>query len=281
MKSRAGWGVWASRVALGIGITSAGIAMAQTSATPNPQTLPVPTQTNPAGTTGGTNTATPPSDPTPPASAHPAPPPTATAPNGGKAQSSDNPGTSQQTSPTGDRPGAQQTSPTGGANQAIKDQGTSGATVPKTPGSTTPGAAEAGGKSTLPQSSEGGVGSLNEGGLTSDQLHERIDNALRNEPTLSGSNLTVNVGDDSIDVTGTATSNKERVTARRIVQSFAGNRRVRERITVRGGGVSNAAPAITGSKPEEKSQAEDKEQQKPKGDPAKLGDRSGDPRGSF
>jgi hypothetical protein len=66
------------------------------------------------------------------------------------------------------------------------------------------------------------------------QLRARIENALRREPSLSNTTIMLNISDDTIDITGNANTPKERLTARRIVQSFAGNRRVRERIAVAG-----------------------------------------------
>jgi hypothetical protein len=259
MKNRVAEGVLMATV-----LGSSLCVMGQTSATPNPSTLPVPTQTNPAGTSG-TNSGTPP-DPTPPASAHPAPPPQQKAPD----ENAPNPQTSEKSIPNAGTPAAnpgtaQQTSPTGGSG-AIQNSQPS-----KTPGSTTPGAAEA-----------GGVASLNAGGMTSDQLHQRIDSALRNEPTLSGSNLTVNVSDDAIDLSGTVSSPKERLTARRIVQSFAGNRKVRERVTVGGTRGSNPSQdstnAPSSSKQDSGAKGEEQNLNRPISDPAKQGDRSGDPR---
>jgi hypothetical protein len=73
-----------------------------------------------------------------------------------------------------------------------------------------------------------------------EELRNRIETALRREPSLSSTNIVLNISDDTIDITGNANTPKERITARRIVQSFAGNRRVRERITV--AGITRAEP---------------------------------------
>jgi hypothetical protein len=250
MNRRASLAVLAS----GVFVFASVSGKAQTTANPNPSTLPVPTQTNPAGT-GGSNTTAPPPDPTPPASTAPAPPPKQTAPPAPQ---------NQQSAPT-TNPAVEQTSPTG--NNAIKNQPTPPSA---NPGSTTPGAAE----------SAAGLGALNAGGLTSDQLHQRIDAALHSEPTLSGSNLTVNVSDDSIDLSGTVSNSKDRLTAHRIVQSFAGNRRVRERVTVAGGSPRSSTPNATKDQPAtpttEKSEVE--KANRPITDPAKHGDASEEPR---
>jgi hypothetical protein len=87
----------------------------------------------------------------------------------------------------------------------------------------------------LPQSdASAGVASLDTSGLTSAELQQKIEAALHNEPTLSGSVLTVNVTDDEINVNGTVGTGKERTTASRIVQSFGENRKVKEKINVSG-----------------------------------------------
>jgi hypothetical protein len=279
-------------------------AMAQTAANPNPSsTLPLPAQTSPAGS-GGSNTSTAPNDPTAPTTPAPAPPPTQKAPPA--AQQSANPAQQQadpqpqgqapqnpepqkqtpqnQQSAPGENPAVQQTSPTGNnaitnePNKTAPEAASPEAGNPQGKGSTMPGAAEA--------SSQGDVGSLNAGQLTPEQLHERIEAALHSEPTLSGSNLTVNVSDDAIDLSGTVNSSKERLTARRIVQSFAGNRRVRERVTVAGGGARNANPNPS-AQPNEKDpnppnppgqKSEVQNANRPITDPARHGDQSEEPR---
>jgi hypothetical protein len=74
---------------------------------------------------------------------------------------------------------------------------------------------------------------------SSDQVKNDIQTALRNEPTLSSSNVSVNVTDDSIELNGSAPSAKDRDEAKRIAQSFAGNRRVVDNIKVAGAGSSD------------------------------------------
>jgi hypothetical protein len=123
-----------------------------------------------------------------------------------------------------------------------------------------------------------------------DELRARIEAALRREPSLSNTNISLNISDDTIDITGNANSPKERLAARRIVQSFAGNRKVRERINVAGVSRPNdeSAPAGTPrpanqpsartapSTPPKPDEAEDPN--RPKSDPATQGDASGKPR---
>lgn len=128
-------------------------------------------------------------------------------------------------------------------------------------------------------------------------VRQRIESALHAEPSLSGTAFTINVTDDTIDISGVANSGKERTAARRIVQSFAGNLRVKDRITVAGVAPPSADPDLPQSdkmkdkrpsqsendalaKPEsDEQQAPAKKANKPKKDPPKHGDQqSEDPR---
>lgn len=125
---------------------------------------------------------------------------------------------------------------------------------------------------------------------SANELRAKIEAALRREPSLSNTNISLNISDDTIDITGNANSPKERLAARRIVQSFAGNRKVRERINVAGVSRPNdeSLPASTPrpanqpstrtapSTPPKPDEAEDPN--RPKSDPAKQGDASGTPR---
>jgi hypothetical protein len=90
---------------------------------------------------------------------------------------------------------------------------------------------------------------------SSDQIKNDIQTAFRNEPTLTSSSVAVNVTDDSIELSGSAPSAKDRDEAKRIAQSFAGNRRVVDNIKVAGSdtGSSAASPnsssSTTGTSP--------------------------------
>jgi osmotically-inducible protein OsmY len=75
--------------------------------------------------------------------------------------------------------------------------------------------------------------SASENPSSSADLQNQIQNALRNEPTLGNDNLNVTVSEDEIDVAGTVATAKEKLTAKRIVQSYAGNRKVKEQIKLR------------------------------------------------
>lgn len=73
-------------------------------------------------------------------------------------------------------------------------------------------------------------------------LQSQIENALRNEPGLSNSHVTVNVTAESIDLSGTVGSSKDKLAAERIAQSFDGNRKLTDNLMVTGHGHSDLAP---------------------------------------
>ena len=85
----------------------------------------------------------------------------------------------------------------------------------------------------------------NAGAISSD-LQTQIRTALRHEPTLANDHINATVSGDTIDLTGTVASGKDRQTALRIAQSFAGNRRVSDHMTVAGQG----AGSTTGTQPD-------------------------------
>lgn len=124
-------------------------------------------------------------------------------------------------------------------------------------------------------------------------VRQRIEAALNSDPSLKGTVFNLNVTDDTIEITGIANSGRDRTAARRIVQSFAGNLRVKDRITVAGAAPPpSAVPNSTESdKPKQQADAEadalakpesdetpQKKANKPKKDPAKHGDQSPEPR---
>jgi len=120
------------------------------------------------------------------------------------------------------------------------------------------------------------------------QLRERIMTALKNNAQLGRANFSVNISDDAHDLTGNADTARERQIARRIVQSFAGNRKVIERISVAGAAPQTAtqssqqvampenAPGAQKSEANPESKAADLN--KPVTDPKKDGDKSEKPR---
>jgi hypothetical protein len=66
------------------------------------------------------------------------------------------------------------------------------------------------------------------------ELSQSIEKALKNEPTLTHSQVQAGVGQDGITLSGTVPSGKDRQTAMRIAKSFAGDRKVVDKLTVVG-----------------------------------------------
>ena len=64
------------------------------------------------------------------------------------------------------------------------------------------------------------------------ELQSKIDGALKNEPTLSSSSVSVHVTADTIELSGSVPTSKDKTTAQRIAQSFAGNRKVVDKVTI-------------------------------------------------
>lgn len=140
--------------------------------------------------------------------------------------------------------------------------------------------ANAGGTSGAPGTASAGIG-INDTAT----LQNQIQNALQNEPTLRNDNLNVNVTDSTIELSGSVQTGKEKQTAQRIASSFAGNRRVRDRITVSGkGSASNSSssnnlganPASNQNHPN--SNSPNNQQNQNSDDAKKRGDASTNPR---
>ena len=74
-------------------------------------------------------------------------------------------------------------------------------------------------------------------------LKGQLDQAYQSEPSLSGSNIQVEVSDTSIQLSGSVPTGKEKTTAKRIAQSYAGNRKVVEKLAVTGRTNSNGVTA--------------------------------------
>jgi osmotically-inducible protein OsmY len=111
-------------------------------------------------------------------------------------------------------------------------------------------------------------------------LRSQIETEFQKQ-NLSG--VVINVTADTIELTGTVPTGKDKQTAKRIASSFAGNRRVVDRLTVTGRGEANRSPNSPNSSQNDPSRAdEDREQvdpnQQPNNDPNKKGDASKDPR---
>ncbi|HZR30056.1 MAG TPA: BON domain-containing protein [Terriglobales bacterium] len=173
-------------------------------------------------------------------------------------------------------PSSSSASSNGTSSTSSSDAGMSGSTAPNTTGSiagntqngasssssagTTPPssstssgtASQQTGSSTSQSSGQAGTGStggmpqsdVNAAGTDNTTLQNQIQGALKNEPTLANDAIVVVVSDNSVDLSGTAGSKKERQTAKRIAQSYANNRKVTDHITVSG---SNNSSTGTGT----------------------------------
>ena len=62
--------------------------------------------------------------------------------------------------------------------------------------------------------------------IPDNELQSQIQNALSKEPTLAGDTVNAKVASDSIELTGSVGTAKEKLTATRIVESYAGNKKV-------------------------------------------------------
>ena len=80
---------------------------------------------------------------------------------------------------------------------------------------------------------------------SSDQVKNDIQTAFKNEPTLTSSGVSVDVSSDTITLSGSAPSQKDRDEAKRIAQSFAGNRKVVDNVKV--SGMGSGSPDTTSS----------------------------------
>jgi hypothetical protein len=119
-------------------------------------------------------------------------------------------------------------------------------------------------------------------------LQSQIQTALQNDPTLRSDTINVNVTETAIELSGNVPTGKEKQTANRIASSFAGNRRVRDRVTVSGRGSAssnspgssdmNSNPAGTSSNPNSSSPKSNSNDNTTNKNPASSGDASSNPR---
>lgn len=66
----------------------------------------------------------------------------------------------------------------------------------------------------------------------SSNLQQQLDQAYQSEPSLNGSKIEVGVNDSQVQLTGSVPTNKDKVTAERIAKSYAGSRKVVNKMTV-------------------------------------------------
>jgi osmotically-inducible protein OsmY len=68
--------------------------------------------------------------------------------------------------------------------------------------------------------------------MSDSDLQSQIQNALSKEPTLSGDSPRVNVSGDTVELAGNVGTNKEKITATRIVQSYTGSKKLVNKLTI-------------------------------------------------
>ena len=121
---------------------------------------------------------------------------------------------------------------------------------PSTGAPATGGVAGAASSSTAPSSP--GPDAANSSGairaMTDSDLQSQIQSALSKEPTLTGDSAHATVSGDTIELAGTVGTNKEKITATRIVQSYAGSKKLVNKLTV--GGRSEKSPAPESKPPQ-------------------------------
>jgi len=70
-------------------------------------------------------------------------------------------------------------------------------------------------------------------GLSTAQVQQQIEQGLYSEPALANTNVSVKADESAVVLTGTVDSEKQHDLAVRIAQSFAGDRQVVDKITIR------------------------------------------------
>jgi osmotically-inducible protein OsmY len=234
-----------------------GIA-AQSSTSSTTGTTSAATETGQAGVAAGTSapSSSASSSANPPSSSEPAPQSSASAasPSGQTSATAGatTPSTAAPSSSTPDQSAASaqaQTGTSAGATSStggVSGQATSQSSVPSGQESTQPAVGSQAG-SAAPSTSTGSATAQSSGTMSAagsdDQLQQQIMTALKNEPTLSNDHVNVNVSADSIELSGDVTSGKEKKTAKRIAESYAGNRKVVDHITVNGKGGEMSNPS--------------------------------------
>jgi len=137
---------------------------------------------------------------------------------------------------TAQQPQTPPVNPTTPANQ-VGDGSQSKAGTPVAPSSTAP-ATTGGVAGTASSTSAAGQDtSAPSGGsnpMENSDLQGQIQSALSKEPTLTGDNPHVTVTGDTIELAGTVGTNKDKITASRIVQSYAGSKKLVNNLTVTG-----------------------------------------------
>ncbi len=115
---------------------------------------------------------------------------------------------------------------TAAGTASMSQSGSSTGSAPSTNPGTTP-ASNAGANPASPPANT--VGTPPSDNAT---LQGEIQNALQRNSMLKDDSVAVNVTDDSIDLTGTVSNGKDKQAAKAIAESYAGNRKVEDHLTV-------------------------------------------------
>jgi BON domain len=138
------------------------------------------------------------------------------------------------TGQTAQQPQTPPINPSTPANQ-IGDGAQSKSGTPVSPSSTAPSTTGGvAGSVSAPQSPEVQNSSGSISAMTDSDLQSQIQNALSKEPTLTGDSAHATVSGDTIELAGTVGTNKEKITATRIVQSYGGSKKLVNKLTVGG-----------------------------------------------
>jgi BON domain-containing protein len=151
------------------------------------------------------------------------------------------------------------TSPAGQVNPAGTAQPPAQTTAPGAPAT---GGVAGAASSTAPRSSSAETSSGGIAAVTDADLESQIQNALNKEPTLTGDSTHVTVSSDAIELSGNVGTSKEKITATRIVQSYAGRKKVVNHLTVGGKTPPRSGPgeALDRDRPEGKNSPNDNSQ---------------------
>ena len=77
--------------------------------------------------------------------------------------------------------------------------------------------------------------------INSDQVKSDIQSAYKNDPDLNNANINVVVTEQAVQLSGSVPNSRDKDMARRIAESFSGNRNVVDGLTVAGGGAGSSA----------------------------------------
>src|SRR2546423_2230078 len=94
----------------------------------------------------------------------------------------------------------------------------------------------------MPDTKSGSATQASAGG----DVQTQIETAIKNDPALGSDNITVTVSEKTIELNGTVASKKDRQAAKKIAEQYAGNRKVKDHLTVSSSG-HTGAPSASGN----------------------------------